>query len=233
MLSSRSLLIVDNDPDIRMSFEYLLGKVGFDVTTAKTGDEALRICLDERPRVVISEIMVSGINGYDLCTRIKGDPVTRYSTRFVIMTTRSESEVLLKGPQVCADYYIPKPVNPNDVASDLYALFENDLDIPVEGLSGLRVTKRVPTRKESLTPGYSAENRKAVHLNPPSASGRNGVRSSADAVRQGGGTQTAVMEPPPAKLNEVHALLGSLTGSFKETLTRLNAVIEYIERVDR
>ena len=237
MIATRSLLIVDSDPDVRMTFEFLLGKIGFDVTSAKNGDEALRFCLEERPRVVLSEVMVSGINGYDLCTKLKGDPVTRYSTRYILMTSRSESEVLLKGPQVCADYYIPKPVDPNDVASDLYVLFENDLEIPMEKLASLRVTKRIPTRKESLTPGYSPENKKAVHLNPPSTHSDLDYDSRrAVPATDGAGRAAAVLEPPAIsatkRMEEVQALLGSLNGAFRETLTRLNAVIRYIEKVD-
>lgn len=235
MLASRSLLILDNDPDIRMTFEFLLGKIGFDVSSAKDGDEALRICLEERPRVVLSEVMVQGINGYDLCEQLKGDPVTRYSTKFVLMTTRSESEVLLKGPQVCADFYIPKPVDPNDVAADLYLLFENGLEITQDQLSRFRVTRRIPTRKESLTASYSAGNRKAVHLNPPTVSAAESYRSGhmTRVIPNGGTAQAGVLETPTANLAEVNSLLASLGGSFKETLTRLNAVIEYIDRINR
>lgn len=234
MLDSRSLLILDGDPDIRMTFEFLLGKIGFGVSTAKSGDEALRMCFEERPRAILSEVMVPVINGYDLCQKIKGDPVTRYTTKFFFMTARSESEVLLKGTQVCGDFYIPKPVDPNDVASDLYLLFESNMDMAVDQLSRLRVVKRIPTRKELLTPGYAPQNRKAVHLNPPNVQTAETYRGHAPRTSTLS-APTAVLEsaPPRSGLNEVNHLLGSLAGSFKETLTRLNAVIDYIEKVER
>lgn len=240
MLASRSLLILDSDPDIRMTFEFLLGKIGFDVFTAKAGDEALRICFEERPRAVLAEVMVPTLNGYDLCQKIKGDPVTRYATKFFFMTARSESEVLLKGAQVCGDFFIPKPVDPNDVASDLYLLFENNMDMAVDQVSRLRVTKRIPTRKELTTPSYASNNRTAVHLNPPTVNSADAYRGQLPRASVSAAIQnsapTAVLEAPSVPrtgLAEVNGLLASLAGSFKETLTRLNAVIDYIEKIEK
>ncbi|MCA9415433.1 MAG: response regulator [Candidatus Omnitrophica bacterium] len=236
MLASRSLLILDSDPDIRMTYEYILGKIGFDVYSAKDGEEALKICLEERPRVVLSEIMLPGMNGYDLCKRLKGDPVTQYATKFFIFTARAESEVLLKGPQVCADFYVAKPADVNDVAADLYLLFECEMDLAPDQRCRLRVTKPIPSSRESRYVGYSDDNRTAVHLNPPAVSASDGGfgsnRSPQAAVATASG-QAVVMEAPKTGLAEVNQLLASLSGSFEQTLTRLNAVIEYIERVQR
>ena len=236
MLANRSLLVVDSDPDIRMTYEFLLGKIGFDVSTARNAEEGLKVCLSERPRVVLSDVVFKGMNGYDLCKNLKGDPVTQYATKFIVFTSRSESEILLKGSQVCADFYIEKPVDPNDIAADLFMLFESHMEIAPDAFCRFRVTKRIPKSSEHRVLSYSEENRSSVHLNPPvvSSSERGGSRDGETQMGMETGGQTVVVEArPQTAISEVNALLASLSGSFQQTLTRLNAVIDYIEKVDR
>ena len=199
MSGSRSLLILEDDPDLRMTLEYFLGKVGYDVVTAKNCEEGLKVCLEDRPRAVLCDIMMPGMNGYDFCSKIKGEPVTRYLTKVIFMSARPESEVMLKGPQVCADFFVEKPVDPNDIGADLYILFEEDFDPPAEALSRLRVTRKIPTRKESMTPSYQSNGANTVHLNPPAVSVTTDMERSLPSYGEGS-TMTA---PAPASVATV------------------------------
>lgn len=234
MPDNKKILIIDSDPDIRMTLEYSLGKLGYEVFTVKEGQEGLKKCLAERPQVVLSEALTPNLNGYELCGKIKGEPVTRHITHFILMTARPESEVLLRGAESCADFFIPKPFNPRDLEIDLEILFEIDFHPSPETLSRFRVIKRVPTHKESITPGYSHTPGRVIRLIPPSVKigerDRIGGASERMAGHASGPQRRAPRDP---RLEQVNELLCSLAGSFRQTQQCLDALVRYLDQKAR
>ncbi|MCA9432675.1 MAG: response regulator [Candidatus Omnitrophica bacterium] len=231
MNSTIKILVIDPDPDVRMTLEYTLGRAGFEVLTAKGGEEGLHKCFSARPRVVLSEVSVGGMTGYELCGKIKGEPTTRHSTKFILLTSQPENKVFLRGPEVCADFFIPKPFNPAEVVADLHHLnstgFQNDPHV----LSLLRAAKRVPTHKESITPGYTSGGHRVVHLNPPDVRYADRMEKKGQSkATAAGGKSAAIMErPQDPRMIEINELLRSLSGSFKETRHRILAVVQYLD----
>lgn len=229
MTNNSKILILDPDPDIRMTFEYALGRAGFQAIAVKDADEGLRICLAERPRIVLSEVSLSGMDCYELCGKIKGEPVTRESTKFIIMSSHSANEVLVKGPEVCADYYIPKPVNPADVLADIQRLIEGNFQLSPMSLELLRVAKRIPTHREAITPGYSNSSKKVVHIHPPSVKFGDVSESHGKKPSSSRGATAVLSKPRDEKLIQVNELLKSLVASFRQTQQSLQAVVRYID----
>lgn len=235
MPDNKKILIIDSDPDIRMTLEYSLGKLGYQVFTVKEGQEGLKKCLAERPHVVLSEALTPQLNGYELCEKIKGEPVTRHITHFILMTARPESEVLLRGAEACADFFIPKPFNPRDLEIDLEILFETDFHPSPETLSRFRVIRRVPTHKESITPGYSHTPGRLVRLNPPSVKfGERGMIGGQSNKTEGPLVSAPQRRAPKdPRLEQVNELLCSLAGSFRQTQSCLDALVRYLDQKAR
>ncbi|MCA9450628.1 MAG: response regulator, partial [Candidatus Omnitrophica bacterium] len=218
-------------PDIRMTLEYTLGKAGFQITAVKTGDEGLHKCFSERPRVVLSEVKFADMTGYDLCGRIKGNPITRQTTRFIVMTAHPESEVFLRGPEACADYFVGKPFDTAALAGDLHLLMTEDFHLSPEKASLLRVAKRIPTHKESITPGYSSGNKKAVRLTPPVV--RSGQRLERNPQHSGASDShrsATTSHVKDERVAQVDALLMSLVECLRQTRDRITLVSQYLDR---
>ncbi|MFN2614148.1 MAG: response regulator transcription factor [Actinomycetota bacterium] len=114
MVSSRPrarVLIVDDDPLIRSLLQAVLEDQRFTIDVAASGEEALEVASSSPPDVVILDVMMPGINGYDVCRALRASPATK-GARVVMLTAKSESfdkeEALLAG----ADGFFTKPFSP-------------------------------------------------------------------------------------------------------------------------
>lgn len=249
MPASKNLLIIEDDPDLRMTLEYFLGRIGYQVLTAKNAEDGLKIVFAKHPRAVLCDISLPGMDGYDACERIKGDPATE-NTAVIFISAKSEREVLDLGAKACADYFIPKPVDPNDVGADLYTLFEKEFDLTQDDIRKLRVTKRVPQLSESMRAGYGPRDPQTIHITAPAH-----THDSAGYERKGqapAAPPQPTMEddfdsaPPPSsppprsdpktpssmELRQIHDLLLALRNSLKDTGQRLDAILQYIDVID-
>jgi len=115
------VLVVD---DARINVELLkevLSRDGHTVLTAADGLEALAIVERDRPEVVLSDVMMPEMDGYELCRAIKSSPVTRL-TPVVLVTSLQSREERLKGINAGADDFLLKPVNPHEVCARVRAL---------------------------------------------------------------------------------------------------------------
>jgi putative two-component system response regulator len=115
------VLVVD---DARINVELLkevLSRDGHTVLTAADGLEALAIVERDRPEVVLSDVMMPEMDGYELCRAIKASPVTRL-TPVVLVTSLQSREERLKGINAGADDFLLKPVNPHEVCARVRAL---------------------------------------------------------------------------------------------------------------
>lgn len=108
------VLIVDDEPNILLSLEFLMKKEGFIVFIARDGEEAFDIIKRERPRIVLLDIMMPKVDGYEVCRFIKQTPETA-ETKVVFLSAKSKEADIEKGYAVGADLYIPKPFSTRDL----------------------------------------------------------------------------------------------------------------------
>ena len=101
------ILAVDDVPQNLRLLQAVLSPNGFEVVTAATGEEALHQVLKEKPDLVLLDIMLPGIDGYEVCRRLRADPKTSFLP--VIMVTASGLPEKVKAIEAGADDFVPKP----------------------------------------------------------------------------------------------------------------------------
>lgn len=102
-------LVIDDNPDMTEMLKEGL-ETDFDVITTHDGEEALKIVENVRPSIILTDLMMPGMNGMELCRRLKGDPLT-VSIPIIIVTAKHDLDVKLEGLTIGADDYITKPFN--------------------------------------------------------------------------------------------------------------------------
>lgn len=102
------VLVVDDEPNIVLSLEFLMQQAGFEVVTAEDGESALRSVADGPPDLILLDISLPGISGFDVLEQLRGDPL--HARLPIIMLTAHGREVEReKGMALGADDYITKP----------------------------------------------------------------------------------------------------------------------------
>jgi putative two-component system response regulator len=108
------VLIVDDESAARTALEALLRREGFDVRDASDGPSALAECGSFRPDVILLDILMPGMNGFEVCRRIKATPETRL-TPVVLITGLSATEDRIAGINAGADDFLSKPIDINEL----------------------------------------------------------------------------------------------------------------------
>jgi DNA-binding response OmpR family regulator len=109
-----SVLLVDDEPNIVLSLEYLMKQAGYDVRVARDGDAALRAVAERAPDLVLLDLMIPGRGGYEVCQAIRADPACA-RTKIVMLTARSREVEREKGLALGADDYITKPFSTREL----------------------------------------------------------------------------------------------------------------------
>ena len=107
-MKNHSVLVVDDEPSIVISLEYLLSQAGYDVHTASDGQQALDAVRALRPRLVLLDVMMPVMNGFEVCRRIRDDPAL-VGTRILMLSTKGRDVEISQGMTLGADAYITKP----------------------------------------------------------------------------------------------------------------------------
>jgi two-component system phosphate regulon response regulator PhoB len=108
------ILVVDDEPDITALVAYHLAKAGYRVSTASSGAEALRAASEERPDVVVLDLMLPGLSGYDVLTELRSREETR-DVGVILLTARREETDRIRGLSLGADDYLTKPFSPQEL----------------------------------------------------------------------------------------------------------------------
>ncbi|AFL83844.1 response regulator with CheY-like receiver domain and winged-helix DNA-binding domain [Belliella baltica DSM 15883] len=108
------ILIVDDEPNILLSLEYLFKKEGFKVFIARDGEEALEIISEDQPELVLLDIMMPKVDGYEVCKFIKDK---HDDIKVVFLTAKSKQQDVEKGLNLGADLYLTKPFGNKDLVS--------------------------------------------------------------------------------------------------------------------
>lgn len=108
------ILIVDDEPNILLSLEYLFKKEGFKVFIARDGQEALEIISEDEPQLVLLDIMMPKVDGYEVCRHIKEQ---HNNIKVVFLTAKSKQQDVEKGLNLGADLYLTKPFGNKDLVT--------------------------------------------------------------------------------------------------------------------
>ncbi len=119
----RRVLLADDDPGLRRLIGTTLGTTDFDVLHAVDGEEALRIARLEHPEMVLLDVNMPKVDGFEVCQQLKSDPETA-SINVIIITARAADADRARGREVGADDYFIKPFSPIQLLNKVYALLE-------------------------------------------------------------------------------------------------------------
>ena len=131
---SYKILLVDDEKDILEFLGYNLRKEGYRVFTARNGKDGIKIANQEKPHLIILDVMMPKMDGMETCTEIREIPELA-NTIVVFLTARGEDYSQIAGFEAGADDYITKPIKPKVLVSRIKALLrrykkpENNLDI--------------------------------------------------------------------------------------------------------
>ena len=121
-LKQRKILVADDEPDILEIIQYNLKKEGYDVLTAKDGDDALTKAKQYKPDLIILDIMMPKRTGVEVCEILRAQPAFK-ETLIIFLTALSDETSHIKGLETGGDDYIAKPISPKVLVSRVNALF--------------------------------------------------------------------------------------------------------------
>ncbi|MEO8134271.1 MAG: response regulator [Betaproteobacteria bacterium] len=119
-MSSR-ILIADDEPNIVTSLEYLMQRSGYDVRIARNGEEALALVASFAPAMVLLDVMMPRISGYDVCQKIRENPDWR-GIKILMLSAKGREAEVSKGLSLGADAYVTKPFSNQDLLATIASL---------------------------------------------------------------------------------------------------------------
>ena len=121
-MAAKSVLVVDDEEDILELLEYNLAKEGYRVLRVTSGEKALEASRSHQPDLILLDLMLPGLNGLEVCKRLKGNQKTS-GIPIVMLTAKGEEADVVLGLELGADDYITKPFSPRVLAARLRAVF--------------------------------------------------------------------------------------------------------------
>lgn len=112
--SGERVLVVDDEPDIVALVAYHLAKAGYRVSTAGSGPDALGAAQREHPSLVVLDLMLPGMSGFDVLEQMRADPGTR-EIAVLMLTARKDEPDRIRGLSLGADDYLTKPFSPPEL----------------------------------------------------------------------------------------------------------------------
>ncbi len=121
-MAHETILIVDDEEDIRELIRYNLEKEGYKTICAKSGEEALAAARSSVPDLILLDLMLPGVNGLDVCGKLKQEGKTR-SVPIIMVTAKTEDSDIILGLELGAEDYICKPFSPKVLVARIRAVF--------------------------------------------------------------------------------------------------------------
>ncbi|WP_159622167.1 response regulator transcription factor [Ruania rhizosphaerae] len=138
-----SVLLIEDDPLVRRSLELALGRYGYTMITAATGENGLSRFTEEAPDIVVLDLMLPGIDGFEVCRRLRLDS----QAPIIMLTARTDDLDVVGGLEAGADDYVVKPVQPAVLDARIRAVLRR----AVSDLDGVRSHGSLRIDTESLT----------------------------------------------------------------------------------
>jgi two-component system alkaline phosphatase synthesis response regulator PhoP len=132
MGSKKRIMVVDDEPDIVQVIRIILQNEGFDVHVAGNGREAVEMAKEVKPDLILMDVMMPEMDGWEACKRIKGDPETK-DIIVSMLTVKSQDENKVKSlDDAMADWHIAKPVRGKRLIQTVTWLLDNPIKREVE-----------------------------------------------------------------------------------------------------
>ena len=123
-MSKSRILLVDDEPDIIETISFMLQSRNYLVSVASGGQEGINKAKTEHPDLLLLDIMMPDVNGYDVCMKLKSDEDTK-DIPIIMLTAKGESEAVLKSHSIGADDYVVKPFSLPTLLSKLKKFLGN------------------------------------------------------------------------------------------------------------
>lgn len=118
------VLIVDDEPNIVISLEFLMKRQGYETTTAADGSMAVSEAARVRPDLVLLDITLPGLDGFEVCQRLRADHGA--AMKIVMLTARGREAEVAKGLALGADAYVTKPFSTRDLVDTVHHLLKEE-----------------------------------------------------------------------------------------------------------
>ncbi len=118
---ARRILIVDDEPNIVDSLEFLMRGSDYEVRVARNGDEALRRAESFRPDLVLLDVMMPQRSGFEVCQKIRENPALR-DVKIIMLTAKGSNAERDRGLNFGANAYVTKPFSTNELMNTVRAL---------------------------------------------------------------------------------------------------------------
>ena len=126
------ILVVDDEPDIVALVVYHLAKDGYRVSSASSGSEALATARRERPALIVLDLMLPGLSGFEVLEQLLADEGTA-GIAVLMLTARKEEQDRIKGLSLGADDYLTKPFSPQELVLRVRAILRRSSAAPASG----------------------------------------------------------------------------------------------------
>lgn len=121
---AKSVLVVDDEPNMVLSLEFLMKDAGFEVRTAGDGAEALKAIEDRPPDLVLLDVVMPGRDGYDVCQTVRANAAWN-GVRIIILSAKGRLVDIQKGKELGADAYLTKPFSTTDLTDRVAAVLQD------------------------------------------------------------------------------------------------------------
>lgn len=137
-MPKQTILVVEDENDIRELIRYNLVKEGYEVVEAKSGEEALTRAHSQLPTLVLLDLMLPELDGLEVCKRMKRDYLAQH-VPIVMLTAKGEESDIVAGLEVGADDYITKPFSPRVLTARIRAVLRRGSRNPQDDAETIRV----------------------------------------------------------------------------------------------
>lgn len=120
---NKRILVVDDEMYIVNILDFTLATEGLDVVSAANGEEALRLAMEKTPDLVILDVMMPKIDGFEVCRALKAKEETKH-VPVILLTAKDRDTDKEKGKEAGADLYVTKPFSPTRLLDDVRALLQ-------------------------------------------------------------------------------------------------------------
>lgn len=107
---AKKILIVEDDPSFSRAINHIIMKEGYDVITASNGMTGLRMAQEEKPDLLVLDVMLPGLDGFEICHRLRQDPATA-KLPIIMLSAKGQEIDKTTGLNVGANEYLTKPVD--------------------------------------------------------------------------------------------------------------------------
>ncbi|MFQ5511180.1 MAG: response regulator [Candidatus Krumholzibacteriia bacterium] len=137
-MATKTILAVDDEEDILELVEFNLAREGYSVLRVTTGEEALQVARSRNPDLVLLDLMLPGVDGLEVCKRLKRGEATR-NIPVIMLTAKGEEADIVLGLELGAEDYVTKPFSPKVLTARVRAVFRRREQPEADGESPSRI----------------------------------------------------------------------------------------------